>query len=248
MAPWQQVVPVLVLPLLFIVGYLTRVLPTSLSYPTSPLRFKVKRRNDREAKKGAKTELINIREFLETYVPSLYAPYSPTWWLLNGHLQTAYVVMADFSKVDKVTYERTLIRVPDGGTLGLDFTPTKQQAPDLPDDTPIVVVQHGLTGGSYESYVRSILASACKPKSEGGLGFRGVVINFRGCELPNCTFIRAALNDSQTGANVEVTSPQVRPIDHHLEVGQLTRLSIVLLCCTDRRSSMWLPISFGQVS
>lgn len=35
--------------------------------------------------------------------------------------------------------------------------------------------------GSYESYVRSILAAACPSVREGGLGYRGVVINFRGC-------------------------------------------------------------------
>ena len=36
--------------------------------------------------------------------------------------------------------------------------------------------------GSHESYVRAILAPAVTPKSEGGLGFRGVVVNFRGCK------------------------------------------------------------------
>jgi len=36
--------------------------------------------------------------------------------------------------------------------------------------------------GSHESYVRAILAPAITPKSEGGLGFRGVVVNFRGCK------------------------------------------------------------------
>ena len=77
----------------------------------------------------------------------------------------------------------TLLRTPDGGTLGLDMTPTTDQDPSLPDDTPIIVVQHGLTGGSYESYVRSVLAHACGPKSQGSLGYRGIVINFRGCTI-----------------------------------------------------------------
>lgn len=78
---------------------------------------------------------------------------------------------------------RTIIRLPDGGTLGLDMTPNSKEAPDLPADTPIIVVQHGLTGGSYEPYVRSILAGATAPKSEGGLGLRAFVVNFRGCQL-----------------------------------------------------------------
>ena len=45
--------------------------------------------------------------------------------------------------------------------------------------------------GSHESYVRAILASAVRPKFQGGLGYRGIVVNFRGCthvsqiQLPN---------------------------------------------------------------
>jgi predicted alpha/beta-fold hydrolase len=35
--------------------------------------------------------------------------------------------------------------------------------------------------GSHESYVRSVLAPACTPVEQGGLGYRGVVLNFRGC-------------------------------------------------------------------
>lgn len=184
MSAWLQIGPVLLLPLLFLAGWLTRTVPTSFHFPTTPLRFKVKRSassDEKGSKNVARTELTSIREFLESRVPSLFEPYSPTWWMSNGHIQTGYLVAADFTKVDKIVYERTLIRVPDGGTLGLDFTPTKEDAPDLSDKTPIVVVQHGLTGGSYEPYVRSILAAACKPRSEGGLGYRGVVINFRGC-------------------------------------------------------------------
>jgi uncharacterized protein len=75
----------------------------------------------------------------------------------------------------------------------------------LPEDTPTVVVLHGLTGGlladhaccphtvelmhvsllqgSHESYVRAILAPACTPVSDGGLGYRAVVVNFRGCKF-----------------------------------------------------------------
>lgn len=70
----------------------------------------------------------------------------------------------------------------------------------MKDDTPIVIVQHGLTGGSsiitaytgapvdrqtpgsYEPYVRAVLSRACAPVEKGGLGYRAVVINFRGCE------------------------------------------------------------------
>ena len=66
------------------------------------------------------------------------------------------------------------------------------------------MVLHGLTGGlyiclhtlaigpdlafpvigSHESYVRNILAPAVTPIDRGGLGYRAVVVNFRGCMLP----------------------------------------------------------------
>jgi predicted alpha/beta-fold hydrolase len=83
---------------------------------------------------------------------------------------------------------------------GLDFAPV--DATRLKDDTPIIVVTHGLTGGktqpvaeyipilifcgiivgSYEPYIRAILHRTCAPVEEGGFGYRAVVVNFRGCE------------------------------------------------------------------
>jgi len=53
-----------------------------------------------------KTELISVQTVLETRVPSLFAGFSPSWWLPNGHLQTGYVVAGNFSKVDAIMYER----------------------------------------------------------------------------------------------------------------------------------------------
>ena len=37
------------------------------------------------------------------------------------------------------------------------------------------------TPGSNEAYVRAILAPACAPVDEGGVGYRAVVVNSRGC-------------------------------------------------------------------
>ena len=58
---------------------------------------------------------------------------------------------------------------------GLDFTPSNHA--DLPADAPIVVVCHGITGGSHESYVKEVLAELTRAKEDGGLGARGVVVN-----------------------------------------------------------------------
>ncbi|PPQ78077.1 hypothetical protein CVT25_015611 [Psilocybe cyanescens] len=126
------------------------------------------------------TEQVSIKVLLETRCKSLFSEFHPLWWLPNGHLQTIYCVFGDFSKSDRMWFHRTLLKLTDGGTLGLDFAPA-DHSEKLKKDTPIVIVQHGLTGGSYEPYVRAILSRACAPVEEGGLGYRAVVINFRGC-------------------------------------------------------------------
>ncbi|KAI0374786.1 AB-hydrolase YheT [Pilatotrama ljubarskyi] len=135
-------------------------------------------------------ERVTLRDFIQLRCPSLFTQFRPAWWLRSGHMQTAYCVLGDFSRIDKVEYDRKLLRTLDGGTIGIDLTPPAQDR-TLNDDTPIIVVLHGLTGGSHESYVRSILAPACTPVEQGGLGYRGIVVNFRGC------------------AGVPLTSPQL---------------------------------------
>ncbi len=80
---------------------------------------------------------------------------------------------------------------------GLDFAPPISDRV-LPDETPIIVVLPGLSGRQYlpvhrlvvgtdsvvdsqESYVRAIVAPAVTPTHDGGLGYRVVVVNSRGC-------------------------------------------------------------------
>ncbi|TFK42604.1 Alpha/Beta hydrolase protein [Crucibulum laeve] len=145
-------------------------------FPTQPAVLAVKKAKDLD-----EVEHVSLRTLIETRCQSLFTEFHPLWWLFNGHLQTIYCVLGNFAKNDLIWYERTYLRLSDGGTLGLDFSPIKSESSHLKDDSPIVVVQHGLTGGSYEPYVRAILSRACAKKEDGGLGFRAVVINFRGC-------------------------------------------------------------------
>ena len=49
-------------------------------------------------------ESLSFAEFLKSRCPSLFAPFTPPWWLGNGHLQTCYCVVGDFSQVDKVCF------------------------------------------------------------------------------------------------------------------------------------------------
>ncbi|KAF9532958.1 Alpha/Beta hydrolase protein [Crepidotus variabilis] len=143
-------------------------------FAEKPALLQVRKHEDSD-----EVEEISMKELLETRCKSLFKPFKPMWWLGNGHLQTIYCVMGDFSKRDLMWYHRTYLTLADGGTLGLDFAPADHS--NLKEDTPIVVVQHGLTGGSYEPYVRAVLSKACAPVEAGGLGYRAVVVNFRGC-------------------------------------------------------------------
>ncbi|KAI9466190.1 AB-hydrolase YheT, partial [Lactarius psammicola] len=150
-------------------------------------------------KQPAASENTSLRVLLETFCPSLFSPFCPSRWL--GHLQTLYAVLGDFSAVNALAYDRRLLRVKDGGTLGIDFTPPTSERV-LPEETPIIVVLHGLSGGSQESYVRDILAPAVAPIDRGGLGYRAVVVNFRGC------------------AGVPLTSPQLYSSCHTDDIRQ----------------------------
>ncbi|EPQ58747.1 hypothetical protein GLOTRDRAFT_104069 [Gloeophyllum trabeum ATCC 11539] len=147
----------------------------SLYFPIQPAYFEY-----RKARHSNESIRTSLRDVVEKHCPSLLREYRAVWWLPGGHAQTGYCVTGDFSQVDKVNYDRKLLRLKDGGTLGLDFTPLSSER-TLPDDTPIIVVMHGLTGGSHEAYVRSILAPACSSVEQGGLGYRAMVVNFRGC-------------------------------------------------------------------
>ncbi|KAJ6502571.1 Alpha/Beta hydrolase protein [Mycena sanguinolenta] len=142
----------------------------------------------------------SLDRLVETKCSSLRSKFKSPWWLSSGHLQTIFCVVGDFSKTDILRYNRQMIQVEEGGTIGLDFAPADSSK--LKDDTPIIVVLHGLTGGSYESYVRSILVPATTPAEEGGLGYRAVVVNFRGC------------------AGVPVTSPVLYSAGHTGDIRQ----------------------------
>jgi hypothetical protein len=72
--------------------------------------------------------------------------------------------------------------VPDNGTLLLDT----HGFDETPDDTPIVVILHGITGSSQEAYTRASVNALTTPSSQGGPGYRAVVLNFRGCESAQC--------------------------------------------------------------
>ena len=77
--------------------------------------------------------------------------------------------------------KREIVHGMDGGEFGLDWFTLKGNASDdiaddLPNDTPILVIEHGLSGGSSERYVQHIGLRARRE-----LGWRSVCILMRGC-------------------------------------------------------------------
>ncbi|CAL1703610.1 unnamed protein product [Somion occarium] len=116
-------------------------------------------------------------------VPSLAGPEARlhgVWWLPGGNAQTLYTSLSDFSDVDTVTYQRKLLQVADGGVIAIDIAPPLHSHP-VRDGETIILIAHGLTGGSHEHYVRSAVNALRAPAERGGLGARAVVMNFRGC-------------------------------------------------------------------
>ncbi|KAI0768230.1 AB-hydrolase YheT, partial [Trametes elegans] len=119
----------------------------------------------------------SLAELVRDKVPALAptAKFDGVWWLPSAHAHTVYGALADFSHVDPVVYER---RVPSRAWIvAVDVSPPRAQAPTARGER-VLLVAHGLTGGSHEAYVRAVLARAVPPR---GLGTRAVVLNFRGC-------------------------------------------------------------------
>lgn len=83
-----------------------------------------------------------------------------------------------------IDVDSELLSTPDGGTVSIDWAPSVKTMPA--DDTPTLVLLHGLTGGSHESYIRALVETMTKDH-----GYRCVVFNARAC------------------ANTELTSAQL---------------------------------------
>ena len=147
---------------------------------------------------------VTIKTLIDKYIPefqhgstSLIPPF-----LCSGHMQTIFSSMFTFENKHQVYYKRWILNYPDGGEGALDicvpklsfkkssyvpinqtkqllerytyFTPDEQF--ESTDSKPMLIVLHGLTGGSNESYVRSLVDTICN-----NYGFEACVLNSRGC-------------------------------------------------------------------
>jgi predicted alpha/beta-fold hydrolase len=110
---------------------------------------------------------------LASSIATVTSHYAPPMFLINGHIHTVYASL--FRKCLPVTFERAIITTPDGGCLSLDWL-----LPCPPPSTPVLLLLHGLTGGSHEPYMKSLVSRA-----RGS--FRVVCLNMRGAASSTLT-------------------------------------------------------------
>ncbi|KAK9857962.1 hypothetical protein WJX84_008774 [Apatococcus fuscideae] len=103
---------------------------------------------------------------------NLIRAYYPPLWAFNTHLQTALGVLR--GAAINAGWVRQLIQTPDGGQIAVDWW-QGETSDNVPPDTPIMLVFHGVTGGSFEGTCKAVC------KAAAGRGYRPGVLIFRGC-------------------------------------------------------------------
>ncbi|NOT67388.1 MAG: alpha/beta fold hydrolase [Methylophilaceae bacterium] len=98
---------------------------------------------------------------------SAHEVYTAPSWLPGGNLQTIYT--AAFLSGPKIAFRRERWEFPDGDFIDADWVDAEN------NNTPIVVLFHGLEGSSQSFYALDLMAAVKKN------GWRGVVPHFRGC-------------------------------------------------------------------
>jgi len=123
--------------------------------------------------------------------------------LFNGHLQTIWTAVK--ASGVPIYYKRHIFEAAEdeyAGSFAVDFTVAAYEDvvsdESLPprtayytdrefaalgglDDKPMLVVLHGLSGGSYEIYLRSVIKPLLEP------GWECIVVNSRGCAMSKLT-------------------------------------------------------------
>ena len=108
--------------------------------------------------------------------PDSTPPYRAPAWLPGGHLQTLYASL--LAPRPRVAYLRERWNTPDGDFIDLDWIRDQDAGAGTPDSAkpaPLVVLFHGLEGNSRSQYAVALMAAT------RALGWRGVVVHFRGC-------------------------------------------------------------------
>lgn len=135
------------------------------------------------------------------------ASYRAPRWLAGGHAQTIWPFGLSRRAVPLV---RERVETPDGDFWDFDWLDT-----DAPQAAPLVVLFHGLEGGSASHYARALLAALA------GHGWRGVVPHFRGCGGEANRLPRAyhSGDHAEIGAMLRLIRRRMSPASHLYAVG-----------------------------
>jgi hypothetical protein len=107
-------------------------------------------------------------------MPLIESTYRAPRWLPGAHAQT--IVPARLVPAPRVEYRRERWDTPDGDFIDVDFAlPEPAPAAAAPGRAPVLVLFHGLEGGSGAHYARAVMRAAADR------GWRGLVPHFRGC-------------------------------------------------------------------
>ncbi|KAH8919301.1 AB-hydrolase YheT [Atractiella rhizophila] len=135
----------------------------------------------------APDEALTLRSHVLSRCPLLtQSNFKPSLLLPNGHFQTLYSAFFRPATTDLVAYRRTILQVPQApgqegtGQVALDFAlphPPSSGGDEhggYDPDTPILVMLHGLSGNSGETYIRDVVVKMRQR-------WRCVVLHARGC-------------------------------------------------------------------
>ncbi len=96
------------------------------------------------------------------------SPFRSPGWLRGGHAQTIWPYLLPRIAT---RYRRERVDTPDGDFWDFDWVDPADSSPE----SPLLILLHGLEGGSDSHYARALMAAVAAQ------GWRGVVPHFRGC-------------------------------------------------------------------
>jgi predicted alpha/beta-fold hydrolase len=193
-------------------------------------------------------------QFLFNQCPS-FAEYRPTPWIFNGHLMTILGTL--IRPLLSLSFERILLTVDNtGGTIAIDWHTRPYRC------QPILLILHGLTGGSDNEYIRWMISAA-----NSKLDLCCVVVHSRGCGRSKLTSPKSfsAANTDDVRASLKYLrsivgdETPIFAIGYSLGAGILTKflgeegnqcsLNSAIICCasfdmhlTTNNLEQWLNI------
>ncbi|MEM7432499.1 MAG: hydrolase [Pseudomonadota bacterium] len=97
--------------------------------------------------------------------------FEPPWWLTNRQAQTIYPSLP-WVRMKRPKLRRETLELPDGDVTAVDWAVAGDA---FDEDSPLLVVLHGLEGSANSPYARVLMHRALKR------GWRSCVLHFRDC-------------------------------------------------------------------